>query len=114
MKPHKFEEPNGNLTILTAIINTKFPTTRNCAVLACESYMSERAKKCLINTKEFKPLAEKERALSRDKIEVGDFFSTDQFFCKTLSRLPTGYERESSDCSFQGGTIYNDAASSLI
>ncbi len=29
-------------------------------------------------------------------------------------RLPTGYGRESQDCCFQGGTIYNDAASGLI
>jgi len=28
--------------------------------------------------------------------------------------LPTGYGRESQDRRFQGGTIYNDAASGLI
>ena len=52
--------------------------------------------------------------MSRNKLEVGDFVSTDQFICKTPGRLPTCYERESHDWRFQGGIIYNDAASSLI
>ena len=50
----------------------------------------------------------------RDRIEVGDFISTDQFFCGTTGNLPTGSGVESIDRCFQGGTIYNDAASSLI
>ena len=72
-----------------------------------------RSKKYSTNTKKFKPLAENEEALPRDKIEVGDF-STDQLFCKTPGRLPAGYGSESSDHRFQGGTIYNDDASILI
>ena len=54
------------------------------------------------------------KALARDKTEVGDFVSTDQFICNTPGRLPSGYVREAPDCRFQGGTIYNDAASGLI
>jgi hypothetical protein len=45
-------------------------------------------------------------------LEIGEFVSTDQFVCKTPGRLPSGY-----GCSgkrFNGGTIYNDAASGLI
>ena len=53
------------------------------------------------------------RELSQGTIH-GDFVSTDQFICKTPGRLPTGYGRESKDRHFQGGTIYNDAASGLI
>ena len=71
-------------------------------------------KKRLTNTKEVKSLAEKGVALLRNKIEVRDFVSTDQFVCKTPGRLPTGYGRESSDCCFQGGTINNNDASSLL
>jgi hypothetical protein len=55
-----------------------------------------------------------EGAITRDQYNVGDFVSTDQFICKTPGRLPTGYGRESQDCHFQGGTIFNDAASGLI
>ena len=50
----------------------------------------------------------------RDKIEVGYFVSTDQFFCKTTGCLPTGYRGESSACCFQGSTTYNYANSSLV
>ena len=45
---------------------------------------------------------------------MGDFVSTDQFVCRTPGRLPTGYGREGSNSCYQGGTIYNDAASVLI
>ena len=114
MRPCKFEEPNGNITILTAIINPKFPAKRNCAVPACEYCILERSKKRSANTKKVKPLEEKEGDLLRDKIEVGYFVSTDKFVCKTPSRLPNGYGRESSDHHFQGGVIYNDTTSSLV
>ena len=52
--------------------------------------------------------------MSHEKIEVGDFVSTDHCFCKTPGCLPTSYGRESRDCRFQVGTIYNDANSSFI
>jgi hypothetical protein len=55
---------------------------------------------------------ETEGAIRRNKLEVGVFVSTDQFICRTPSRLPTGYGRSGSQ--FDGGTIYNDAASGLI
>ncbi len=45
---------------------------------------------------------------------MGDFVSTDQFVCKNPGRLPTGYGREGPNGSYQGGTIYNDAALGLI
>jgi hypothetical protein len=59
-------------------------------------------------------LEDHEGAITRDKYNVGDFVSTDQFICKTPGRLPTGYGRESQDRCYQGGTIFNDAASGLI
>ena len=52
--------------------------------------------------------------MSRDKIEVGYFISTDQNLCRTPGHLPTGYGRDSCARIFQGGTIYNDAASIFI
>ena len=50
----------------------------------------------------------------RDRIEVGDFISTDQFLCRIPGYLTTGYGRESRDRGFQGGIIYNDATYNLI
>ncbi len=55
-----------------------------------------------------------ERAITRDQYNVGDFVSTDQFICKMPGGLPTRYGHESQDCCFQGGTIFNGAASGLI
>ncbi len=40
--------------------------------------------------------------------------STDQFVCRTPGRLPSGYGCEGTNSRFNGGTIYNDAASGLI
>ena len=98
MKPRTFEEPNGNRKILPAIIKSKFEAASKCAVPACESCMLARARKRLTNTNKVTPLADKEGALLQDKLEVGDFVSTDQFICKTPGRLLTGYGRESRDC----------------
>ena len=55
-----------------------------------------------------------EGAIRRNKMDVGDFVSTDQFVCRTPGRLPSGYGREGANSRFNGGTIYNDAASGLI
>ncbi len=55
-----------------------------------------------------------EGAISQNKLEVGDFVSTDQFICSTPGRLPTGYCKEWPNSGYHGGTIYNDAASGLI
>ena len=55
-----------------------------------------------------------EGAISRNRLEVGDFVSTDQFVCRTPGRLPGGYGREGRNGRFTGGTINNDAASGLI
>ena len=63
-----FEEPNGNIPILTEIINPKFPAARNCPVPVCESCLLEIAKKCSTNPKKERPITEKEGDLSRDKI----------------------------------------------
>ena len=104
MRPRTFEKPNGNINILPAMINPKFLAARNCAVPSCESCMLERAKKRSANTNKVNPPAEKE----------GDFFSTDQFFCKTPGCLPTGYRKGSCARYFKGGTINNNSASSLI
>ncbi len=55
-----------------------------------------------------------EGAISRNRLEVGDFVSTDQFVCRTPGRLPSGYGREGRNGRFHSGTIYNDATSRLI
>ena len=56
----------------------------------------------------------KKEYLTREKYEIGDFFSTDRFICNTTGRFPNGCGRESLDNHFQGGTIYNDSVLGLI
>ncbi len=57
---------------------------------------------------------ESEAAISRNKLDIRDFVSTDQFVCRTPGRLPIGYGHEGTNSRFNVGTIYNDAASGLI
>ena len=114
MRERHYEDPDGRTTILPAIIQPKNASARNCIVPPCQSCLLARAKKRSPNVSRTQPLEDREGAITRDQYEVGDFVSTDQFICKTPGRLPTGYGRESQDRRFQGGTIYNDAASGLI
>ena len=114
MRERTYEEPLGQRTVLPPIIKAKFPSARNCVIPLCQSCLLARARKRTPGVKHAKADPDKEGALSRDRLEVGDFVSTDQFICKTPGRLPEGYGREASHRRFQGGTIYNDAASGLI
>ncbi len=114
MRERHYEDPDGRTTILPAIIRSKNPSARNCIVPPCQSCLLARTRKRSLKVSRTQPLEDHEGAITRDQYEVGDSVSTDQFICKTLGRLPTGYGRESQDRRFQGGTIYNDAASGLI
>jgi hypothetical protein len=80
----------------------------------CESCLLAHAWKRTPNVKRTRNLPESEGAPSRDQYEVSNFVSTDQLICRTPGQLPKGYGRESTDCCFQGGAIYNDAASGLF
>ena len=84
MRTVTVEEPNGNRTILPAIINPKFTAAINCEVPACGSFMLAIAKKRSTNTNKVNSLAEKEGDLPRDKIEVGDFFQLVNVFVRLL------------------------------
>ena len=114
MHERMFEELLGQRTILPPIIKPKFLSAWNCVIPACQSCLLERARKRTPNVKHSMAIPESEGALSHNRYEIGDFVSTDQFICRTPGRLPEGYGRESKDHRFQGGTIFNDAASGLI
>ena len=96
------------------IIKTKFASTASCAIPHCQSCELARARQRSPNVKKVQSNLDSEGAISRNKLEVGEFVSTDQFVCRTPGRLPTGYGREGTNSRFNGGTIYNDAASGLI
>ena len=112
MRNRSFEDPFGRHTVLPPIIKAKFASTSSCAIPKCQSCELARARQRSPNVKHVQADLDAEGAISRDKLEIGDFVSTDQFVCRTPGRLPSGYGRSGS--RFNGGTIYNDAASGLI
>ena len=99
---------------MVLIIQPKFATAEKCEVLVCESCLLGRAKKRSPSVAYKKAVPEKTGILAREKYEVGNFISTNQFVVKTPGRLPSGFGREQHNNRFHGGTIYNDAASELI
>jgi hypothetical protein len=109
-----YEEPNGNKTILPAIIKPKLALAQNYIVPPCHSCLLAQARKRTQNVLRMQLLYDCEGAIMRDQHNVVGFVSTDQFICKTPGCLPTRYGCESQDCHFQGGTISKDAASGLI
>ena len=110
----KMEDPNGSKSVMAPIIQPKLATAAYCAVPVCKSCLLGRAKKRSPGVVKKKAMPEKMGILIRDKYEVGNFMSTDQFVCKTPGRLPSVFGRERHQNRFHGGTIYNDAASGLI
>ena len=88
MKPQRMEEPNGSKSVIAAIIQPKLSTAANCAVPVCESCLLGRAKKRSPGVIKKKAVPEKMGILSRDKYEVGNFMSTDQFLYKTPGKMP--------------------------
>jgi hypothetical protein len=78
-----FEEPLGKCMVLPPIIKPKFPSAWNCVIPVCKSCLLARVRKRTPNVKRSTVIPENEEALSHNRYEVGDFFSTDQFICKT-------------------------------
>ena len=114
MTPQQFKYPDGTKHFMAPIIQPKFATAANCTVPVCESCLLGRVKKRSPGVANKNAVPEKKWILDRDKYEVRDFMSTDQFVVKTPERLPSVFGRERHNNRFQGGTIYNDAASGLI
>ncbi len=114
MRKRTFEDPFGRIQVHPPIIKTRFASTASCAIPKCQSCELARAHQRSPNVRRVQADQDAEGAISRNKLEVGDFVSTDQFVCRTPGRLPDGFGREGSSCRFNGGTIYNDAASGLV
>ena len=93
MKPQQIEEPNGSRSVMAPVISPKLPTAATCAIPACESCLMGRAKKRSAGVNKRQPVLYKKGLLYRDKYEVGDFVSTDQFVVRTPVRLPNDYGR---------------------
>ena len=93
MTPQQVKETDGTKHVMVPIIQPKFATAEKCAVPVCESCLWGGAKKRSPGVAKKNDVPEKNGILARDKYEVGDFMSTDQFLFKTPGRLPSGFGR---------------------
>jgi hypothetical protein len=114
MRDQHYEDHLGRTECHPPIIKSKYASTSSCKIPLCQSCLLARSRRRSPNVKRSQVNEDSEGAISRNKLEVGDFVSTDQFICSTPGRLPTGYGREGPNSGYHGGTIYNDAASGLI
>jgi len=114
MREQHYEDHLGRTECHPPIIKSKYASTSSCKIPLCQSCLLARIFQRSPNVKQAQVNQDLEGSISRGKLEVGDFVSTDQFVCKTPGRLPTGYGREGPNGSYQGGTIYNDAAPGLV
>ena len=90
MPERMLEEPLGKDMVLPPVIKPKFPSAQNCVIPVCQSCLLACTRKRTPNVKCSTVIPELEGALSRNRYEVGDFVSTDQFICKTPGQLPEG------------------------
>ena len=114
MKQQQVEEPDGTRHVVAPIIISKIATSAKCAGNVCESCLLGRSKKQSLGLSKFKSVPAKEGIIDRDKYEVGDFVSADQFVLHTPGILPSRYGRERRQNRFHSSTIFNDAVSGLI
>jgi hypothetical protein len=114
MRCVEVEEPDGRISVMDRVICPKIRSAANCPIPLCQSCQMARAKQRKPDIKRSKAVPEEVGALSRDKYEVGDFVSMDQYVVKTPGRLPTGYGKESHVNMFHGGTIFRDSSSKYI
>ena len=114
MTPQQVEEPDGTNHVMGQIIHPKFVIAAKWAVPVFEPCLLGGAKKISPGVAKKKDVPEKKGILARDKYEIGDFMSTNQFLVNTPGRLPSGFGRERHINRFHGGTIYNYAASVLF
>lgn len=82
--------------------------------MRCQSCQLLQAKQHKPNVTKSNIISLVEGALSLDMYETGNFVSLDEYVVKTPGYLPSGFGRESLINSFQGGTIFCDAALKYI
>ncbi len=83
MRKRTFEDPFGRIQVHPPIIKTRFASTASCTIPECQSCELARAHQRSPNVRRVQADQDAEGAISRNKLEVGDFVSTDQFVCCT-------------------------------
>ena len=106
MRVVEISEENGATSTMDRVIIPKIKATATCPIPMCQSCQLSRAKQRKPKTTKSKAIPEASGAITRQKYNVGDFVSLDQYVVKTPGRLPTGFGRESITNMFHGGTIF--------
>jgi hypothetical protein len=83
-----FEDPFGRSQCHPPIIKTKFASTFSCAIPKCQSCELAWARQRSPKVKKVQSNLNSEGAISCNRLEVGDFVSTDQFFVGLLGSFP--------------------------
>jgi hypothetical protein len=114
MRVVEMEEPDGKVSTMDRVISPRIRSAATCPIPICKSCQLAQARQRKQNVVKSKAIPEEVGALSKERYEVGDFVSLDQYVVKTPGRLPTGFGKESNTNMFHGGTIFRDAASKYI
>ena len=92
-----FKDPFGRSQVHPPIIQAKFASTSSCAIPRCQSCELACARVRSPKVKKVQSNIDSEGAISHNKLDIGDFVSTDQFVCRTPGRLPSGYGCEGTN-----------------
>jgi len=114
MVPHRAKDENGLQDMMPCVITPAFKTAATCPIPKCTACELGRARRRPTGSTKQLAVEEKAGILSANQYQPGDLVSMDQFVSGTPGRLFTGYGREAQHNRFQGGTIFNDAASGAI
>ena len=82
MRNRTFEDPFGRSQSHPSIIKTKFASTSSCAIPKCQSCELAWDRQRSPKVKKVQSNLDSEGAISCNKLEVGNFVSTDQFVCR--------------------------------
>ena len=114
MRSIPMEEPSGASSVAPQIIKPKVPQSSSCPLPTCQSCQMARARQQKPNIVKSKVIQINAGALSRDKYELGDMVSMDQYVVKNPGCLPTGHGCEADHDKFHGSTVFRDAATKII
>ena len=79
MRVVQVEERNGGVSTMDRVIVPKIQAAANCPIPLCQSCQLSRARLRKPKITKSKAITEVEGAISKEKYEVGDFVSTDQY-----------------------------------
>ena len=108
------EESDGKTSVMDRVICPWIRAAANCTIPLNQSCQMSCAKQHQPNVKKSKAIPEEVGVVARDKYEMGDFVSPDQYIVKTPGCLPIVLSQESHTNKLHGGTIFRDAALKYI